>query len=79
MPDEPTTPRPSQLPAKEVIAGIMVALLAWGVYLASGAYQAAVQQHTAAPVLRALVVLGCTLLFLAFWAVMLLTRRRAAQ
>jgi hypothetical protein len=54
----------------------MLALLAWGTYLALGGYQAAVQQHTAAPLLRSLVIFACTVFFLAFWGAMLWFRHR---
>lgn len=54
----------------------MLALLAWGIYLAVGGYQAAREQDTAAPLLRSLVIFGCTALFLAFWGGMLLLRKR---
>jgi hypothetical protein len=53
----------------------MLALLVWGAYLAVGGYQAAMQQHTAAPLMRSLVIFACTALFLAFWGVMLWFRQ----
>lgn len=76
MPDSESTPRRvHQVPAKGVVAGLMLALLAWGIYLAIGAYQAGLTQHTAKPIYRGLIVFGFTALFLAFWGVMLLVRR----
>jgi protein-S-isoprenylcysteine O-methyltransferase Ste14 len=55
-----------------IIQAIMVALLVWGGYLAIGAVQAGGPR----PALRGLVVLGCSLFFLAFWLLALAVRQR---
>jgi hypothetical protein len=55
-----------------IIQAIMVALLVWGGYLAIGAVQAGGPR----PVLRGLVVLGCSLFFLGFWLIALTLRQR---
>jgi hypothetical protein len=51
---------------------IMLALLAWGGYLAIGAIRAPGNLHT----LRGLIIFGCTLTFLGFWWVALVLRSR---
>ena len=62
-----------------VVVGIMLAVVVWGVILAVGTY---LYRYEAVPdtldgqraVRRALVVVGCTLGFLAFWGVVLVRR-----
>jgi hypothetical protein len=76
MAHRPSDLSPHYAPSAGIIAGLMLALLAWGTYLALGGYQAAVQQHTAAPLLRSLVIFACTVFFLAFWGAMLWFRHR---
>ena len=64
---------------KRVLVGIMLAVVVWGVVLAAGTY---LYRYEAGPdaldgqraVRRAVVVLGCTFGFLAFWGVMLVRR-----
>jgi hypothetical protein len=51
---------------------IMLALLAWGGYLAIGAFRAPGNLHT----LRGLIIFGCTLAFLGFWWLALVFRAR---
>lgn len=60
---------PSDRPER-IIRGIMIAVLVWGTILAAGAWTL---NHDPR---RPLVVLGCVLGFLGFWAAMLATRRR---
>ncbi len=67
---------------RRVVVGIMLAVVVWGTVLALGTY---LYRYEAEPdildgqraVRRALVVVGCTLGFLAFWGVSL-ARRAAA-
>jgi protein-S-isoprenylcysteine O-methyltransferase Ste14 len=54
--------------ASRTILLIMAAVLAWGVFHAIGAYRL---NHNP---LRIVVVLGCVLAFLGFWAAMLASR-----
>ncbi len=49
---------------------IMLGLLLWGVMLAVGAYFFGGNY----PLLRAAIIFGCTVVFIAFWAVMLAWR-----
>jgi len=60
------------------IAIIMLAVLAWGVFHAVGAfgYQEATFNWRVA---RPLVVIGCSLGFLGFWLLMLQSRRRRLE
>lgn len=55
-----------------LIQAIMVALLVWGGYLAIGAVRAG-GNH---PALRGLIVLACSLFFIAFWWIALTVRQR---
>jgi hypothetical protein len=55
-----------------ITQGIMLALLAWGGYLAIGAVRAP-GNHA---VWRGLIVFGCTIAFLGFWMAALVVRRR---
>jgi len=50
----------------------MLVILAWGLILALGTYLFGGNK----PLLRALIVAGCTLAFLAFWLAALATQRR---
>ncbi|MEX2118988.1 MAG: hypothetical protein WD847_05195 [Pirellulales bacterium] len=54
---------------RSTVLVIMLALLAWGAFLAIGAYRF---NHNP---LRSLVVMGCVLGFLAFWKLMLVSRQ----
>jgi hypothetical protein len=56
-----------------LVHAIMAALLIWGGYLAIGAIRA----PGSYAVWRGLIVFGCTLMFLAVWAVALAMRKRA--
>lgn len=60
----------SNAPRWRLIALIAVGLFVWGVYHAVGAYRL---NHN---ILRPVVVMACTLGFLAFWGIMLLSRAR---
>ena len=51
---------------------IMLAVLAWGFYLAVGALRAPGNLQS----LRGLIIFGCTVAFLGFWWVALVLRRR---
>ena len=51
---------------------LMLAILVWGMLLALGTFLFGGNQ----PVLRAVIVAGCTLAFLSLWAVALAVRRR---
>lgn len=51
----------------------MLAILAWGLILALGTYLFGGNQ----PLLRALIVAGCTLAFLTLWLAALAIQRRA--
>lgn len=53
-----------------IIAGIMLAVLAWGVFHAVGAYRLNDNPW------RAVMVLGCSLAFLGIWSLALVRRRR---
>ena len=53
---------------------LMLALLAWGLYHAAGAYFAPGTQQVRADYRKPLVVLACMLTFLGVWAVLLLRR-----
>ena len=53
-----------------IIAGIMLAVLAWGALHAVGAYRLNDNPW------RAVVVLGCSLTFLGIWLLLLTGRRR---
>lgn len=55
------------------IAIIMLAVLAWGVFHAIGAYRFNWN------IGRPLMVLGCSLAFLGFWLLMLQSRKRRLQ
>ena len=59
--------------AQKIIRWIMVAILAWGVFHAIGAWRL---NHDPR---RLLVVLGCVLAFLGFWLAMLGARARRLQ
>jgi high-affinity Fe2+/Pb2+ permease len=54
------------------IRWLMLVILAWGLILALGTYLFGGNK----PLLRALIVAGCTLAFLAFWLAALATQRR---
>ena len=54
-----------------ITQGIMVALLVWGGYLAIGAVRSPGNHAT----WRGLIVFGCTIAFLGFWAGALAVRR----
>ena len=65
---------------RHIILAIMLALAAWGIFLALGAFLYGYDpQHggiTYAPnPLRGLIVLACAALFLGFWNLLLLKRR----
>lgn len=57
------------------IRWLMLVILAWGLMLALGTYLFGGNK----PLLRALIVAGCTLGFLAFWLVALSTQRRPTE
>jgi hypothetical protein len=58
-----------------LIDAIMVALLVWGGYLALGAIRAPGNHAT----WRGLIVFGCTIAFLGFWAAALAVRHEATR
>jgi high-affinity Fe2+/Pb2+ permease len=62
---------PSSTPTSTV-RWIMLSVLAWGLLLALGTYLFGGSQ----PLLRAAIVAGCTLAFLAFWLAALAMRQR---
>jgi len=64
----PATPSPPD--AERILAGIMAALVLWGLFHAVGAWSL---NHDAR---RPLVVLACVAAFLGFWLVLLAARRR---
>ena len=55
------------------IALIMLAVLAWGIFHAIGAYTFNWNIY------RPMMVIGCSLVFLGFWLVMLQSRKRRLQ
>ena len=69
-PSDRGTPPPD---AERLIAWIMWALVAWGVFHAAGAWTF---NHDAR---RPLVVLACTAAFLGFWLALLSARRRRIE
>jgi len=64
----PATPSPPG--AERILAGIMVALVVWGIFHALGAWTL---NHDAR---RPLIVLACVASFLGFWLALLAARRR---
>jgi high-affinity Fe2+/Pb2+ permease len=58
----------------KTIRWLMLAVLAWGLILALGAYLFGGNK----PLLRALIIAGCTLAFLTFWLLALASQRRNA-
>ncbi len=58
---------------QKVILGIMLAVLAWGMFHALGAW---LNYDEGRQLLRPLVVLGCVLTFLGFWGTLLAMRAR---
>src|SRR5262249_9727950 len=67
------TPSNSNKPLLTAIGLIMVAVLAWGIFHAIGAYR--LNHHLGRP----LMVLGCVVAFLGFWAAMLASRRERVR
>ena len=66
-----TTPASSTPPgAERIIAWIMAALVAWGLFHAAGAWML---NHDAR---RPLIVIACVAAFLGFWMTLLASRRR---
>lgn len=63
---------------RHAIAIIMLAVLAWGVFHAIGAFTFKTQDRSW-QLARPLMVLGCSLAFLGFWLLMLANRRRRLQ
>jgi hypothetical protein len=63
------TPRP---PSFRLIAGIMLALLVWGSLLALGSFLYGGNR----PLVRAAIIFGVTLAFVAFWLAALTVRSR---
>lgn len=61
---------------KRIIGVIMLAVLAWGVYHAAGAYWMYKLNHNP---WRGVMVLGCVLGFVGFWLLMLNSRKRRLQ
>lgn len=60
--------------ARNVILIIVVCVLAWGLYLAIGAYMNFAPNRNNP--WRFVMVMGCVTAFLAFWGLMLANRRR---
>jgi len=70
-PDNPDSPHPPQPVSQRMLFGIIVlGLLAWGAYLAIGAY---LFNHNP---WRPAVVMGCVLAFLAIWLGLVWARNR---
>lgn len=69
---ESRPPVPSSLSAGRIIAGLMLAVLVWGVYLAVGSYRYGRGRAD----LRAATILAATLAFLGLWGAMLWWRQR---
>ncbi len=57
------------------IRWLMLVILAWGLILALGTYLFGGNK----PMLRALIVAGCTLAFLTLWLLALVTQRRSSN
>jgi hypothetical protein len=68
-PETPSVP-PSPPGAERIIAWIMAAIVAWGLFHAVGAWTL---NHDAR---RPLIVLACVAAFLGFWLALLASRRR---
>lgn len=73
LPDS-RTPAEAAPAARWVTAGLMLAVLLWGVYLATGSYLHGRGRSD----LRALTILAATLIFLGLWGAMLWWRQRRA-
>ncbi|HEY2415807.1 MAG TPA: hypothetical protein VGI40_26440 [Pirellulaceae bacterium] len=74
MNDQPPLAQQSQpnTTQSKTIRWLMLAILAWGLILALGTFLFGGNQ----PLLRALIVAGCTLAFLALWLAALALQRR---
>jgi hypothetical protein len=64
--------KPFSASSSATIRWLMIVILAWGLILALGTYLFGGNK----PMLRAVIVAGCTLAFLAFWLAALATQRR---
>jgi type VI protein secretion system component VasK len=61
---------------RRVLALVALAVAAWGLLLAAGAYFQPGADHPVRDPRRFWIVLGCVALFLAFWGLALWVRRR---
>lgn len=70
------SPPDSSAADRKVLIGLTVALAAWGIYHAVGAYFGGFGgENLRHDFARSLVVLGCMAAFLGFWWVLVLTRK----
>lgn len=71
--DMSTPAKPTPPGAERIIAGIMAAIVVWGIFHAVGAWTL---NHDAR---RPLIVLACVAAFLGFWLALLAARRRRLE